>query len=449
MNKDLSQGPILKTLWLYCLPLLGSIILQQVYNLADSVVAGRFISEAALAAVGNATEITLIYTAFAMGCNMGCQVITSQLFGAKNIKGLKTGVSTACIAFGIACLLLMAFGFIFTKPLLELINTPEDILEDSVLYLRIYTLGMPFVFFYNIGMGIFGALGDSKTPFIFLAISSISNIVVDIIFVAVFNMGVAGVAWATFICQGLAAILGWIVLYRRLHSMKCEQYEKFSKKLLQKLAIVAIPSLLQQSFISVGNIIIQGIINGYGSSVVAGFTAAMKLNNIAIATFFAIASGLSAFFAQNIGAETYDRLNKGFRAANYFAFAIAVPFIILYSFFGMQCAQLFLGEEASAQAFLTAKQVLILIAPFYFVAAIKVITDGALRGAGAMKLFMIDTFVDLILRVGFAFLLSFLLGESGIWWSWGIGWTIGMVLAEIFYFKGYWKNNLDFIKDVN
>ena len=304
MNKDLSKGPILKTLFFYCLPLLGSIVLQQVYNLADSVVAGRFIGEAALAAVGNATEITLIYTAFAMGCNMGCQVIISQLFGAKNIKGLKTGVSTACIAFGIACLLLMGFGLIFTKPLLQLINTPDDILDSSVLYLEIYTLGMPFVFFYNIGMGIFAALGDSKTPFIFLAISSITNILVDILFVAVFHMGVAGVAWATFLCQGLSAVLAWIVLIKRLHSMKCEKFEKYSSKLLKKLAIVAIPSLLQQSFISVGNIVIQGVINGYGSSVVAGFTAAMKLNNIAIDTFFAIASGLSAFFAQNIGAET-------------------------------------------------------------------------------------------------------------------------------------------------
>ena len=449
MNKDLSQGKITKTLWLYCLPLLGSIVLQQVYNLADSVIAGRFINEAALAAVGNATEITLIYTAFAMGCNMGCQVITSQLFGAKNIKGLKSAVSTACIAFGIACVLLMAFGFIFTKPLLRLINTPDDIMESSILYLEIYTLGIPFVFFYNIATGIFSALGDSKTPFIFLAISSISNILVDILFVAVFKMGVAGVAWATFICQGLSAILAWIVLIKRLRSMKSEPYEKYSPKLLKKLAIVAVPSLLQQSFISVGNIIIQGIVNGYGSSVVAGFTAAMKLNNIAIACVFAIANGLSAFFAQNIGAETYDRLSKGFRSANYFAWLLAVPFFVMYFFFGDICVQLFLDDMASTEALQTGKIILQLIAPFYLVASIKVVTDGALRGAGAMKLFMIDTFIDLILRVAFAFILSYLVGANGIWWSWGIGWAIGMLVAIFFYFKGYWKKNFDFIKDLD
>ncbi len=449
MNKDLTQGPIRKILWIYCLPLLGSILLQQIYNLADSLIAGRFVGEAALAAVGNSSEITLIYTAFAMGCNMGCQVITSQLFGAKNYKGLKTAVSTAFIAFGVACAILMVFGVVFTKPLLQLINTPQDIMEDSALYLEIYTFGIPFVFFYNISCGIFASLGDSKTPFIFLAVSSILNIVVDIIFVAVFNMGVAGVAWATFICQGLSAILAVIFLFRRLHVMKSEKFSYFSSHLLKKLSIVAIPSLLQQSFISVGNIIIQSVVNGYGSSVVAGFTAAMKLNNIAIACFFAIASGLSAFFAQNIGAEAYDRLNKGFNNANLFSWLIAIPFVILFIFFGDVCIKFFLDTAASEEALNTGVLMLKLISPFYFVVSAKIVIDGALRGAGAMKLFMIDTFVDLVLRVGFSFLFSYLLGANGIWWSWGVGWSIGTIVALFFYLKGYWKKNFGFIKDVN
>ena len=449
MNKDLTQGPIRKILLIYCLPLLGSILLQQIYNLADSLIAGRFVGEAALAAVGNSSEITLIYTAFAMGCNMGCQVITSQLFGAKNYKGLKTAVSTAFIAFGIACAILMIFGVIFTKPLLRLINTPDDIMESSALYLEIYTFGIPFVFFYNIACGIFASLGDSRTPFIFLAVSSILNIVVDIIFVAVFNMGVAGVAWATFICQGLSAILAVFFLFRRLRGMKSEKFSFFSSHLLKKLSIVAIPSLLQQSFISVGNIIIQSVVNGYGSSVVAGFTAAMKLNNIAIACFFAFASGLSAFFAQNIGAEAYDRLNKGFNYANIFSWLVAVPFVVLFVFFGDICIKFFLDKLASEEALNTGVLMLKLISPFYFVVSLKIVIDGALRGAGAMKLFMIDTFVDLVLRVGFSFLFSYLLGSNGIWWSWGVGWSIGTIVALFFYLKGYWKKNFGFIKDVN
>lgn len=176
MNRDLTVGHPKKLLWLYTLPLLGSVLFQQLYNLADSVVAGRFISEQALAAVGNASEITLIYTAFAFGCNIGCSVIISQLFGAKDIRGVKSAVSTAFLSFGVMCGLLMLFGFFSLEPLLQLIQTPEAIFGSTLLYLRIYTAGMPFVFFYNVATGIFSALGDSKSPFYFLAFSSLSNI---------------------------------------------------------------------------------------------------------------------------------------------------------------------------------------------------------------------------------------------------------------------------------
>lgn len=449
MNKDLSQGNIRKLLWLYCLPIMGSMLLHQIYNLADSVIAGRFIGEAALAAVGNATEITLIYTAFAMGCNMGVQVIVSQLFGAKNIKGLKSAISTACIAFGVICLVLMGFGVLCTRPLLELIKTPSDIMQQSVDYLEIYTFGIPFVFFYNIAMGIFTALGDSKTPFIFLAISSITNIFMDILFVAAFDMGVEGLAWATFICQGLSAVLSWIALYRRLHKMPSEKYVKFSSQLFKKLLIVAVPSVLQQGFISVGNIIIQGVVNTFGSSVVAGFTAAMKLNNIPVAVFFAIASGLSSFYAQNIGAQTFDRLNKGLKEAIIFAWTLLVPFILLYTIGGGFAIKLFLNSDATDLAIETGKNILIAIAPFYLIVSAKVVIDGALRGAGAMKLFMIDTFADLGLRVGFSFLFAYLFGADGVWFSWGAGWAIGLVFGLWFYLKGYWKKNFDFIQDIN
>ena len=449
MNKDLTQGNIRKTLWLYCLPLMGSIVLHQIYNLADSVIAGRFLGEAALAAVGNASEITLFYTAFAMGCNMGCQVIISQLFGAKNYKSLKTGVTTSFIAFGVLCLLLMTFGMIFTKPILQLMHTPEDILQDSIDYLEIYTLGVPFVFFYNICNGVFGALGDSKTPFIFLAASSVANILVDILFVGVFHMGVKGVAWATFLCQGISAVLSMVVLGFRLHKMKCEKFKVFSPLLLKKLTVVALPSIMQQSFISVGNILVQSVVNGYGSSVIAGFTAAMKWNNIAVACFFAIASGLSAYFAQNIGARTYDRLKDGYKEAIYFAWLIAIPFIGLFCGLGKFGIEFFLDNTASTLAIDTGVKILRSISPFYLIVSVKVVTDGVLRGAGAMKLFMIDTFADLALRVGFSFLFSYLFGSDGIWFSWGAGWTIGCIIGLFFYFKGYWKKNFEFLQNVD
>lgn len=216
MNQDLTVGNPQTTLWKFCVPLFGSIIFQQLYNIADSLVAGKFIGENALAAVGNSYEITLIFIAFSFGCNMGCSVVVSRLFGAKKYKEMKTAIYTACIFSGLICALLMLIGITGSGVLLRLIRTPEAVFSDSKLYLDIYAWGLPFVFFYNISTGIFSALGDSKTPFCFLAVSSMSNIAVDIWFVKAFHMGVAGVAWATFLCQGISFILAMLTVFRRL-----------------------------------------------------------------------------------------------------------------------------------------------------------------------------------------------------------------------------------------
>ena len=215
MNKDLTAGKPEKVLWQFCLPLFGSIIFQQLYNIADSFVAGKFISDNALAAVGNSYEITLIFIAFAFGCNIACSVIAALFFGAKQYEELKTAVYTALIASSAVCILLMLVGMLCSDGLLRLIKTPEEVFADSKLYLDIYIYGLPFVFLYNVATGIFSALGDSKTPFIFLACSSTSNIAVDILFVTAFDMGVAGVAWATFLCQGVSCVLALVVVFRR------------------------------------------------------------------------------------------------------------------------------------------------------------------------------------------------------------------------------------------
>ena len=188
MNKDLTVGKSSTVLWKFCLPLFGSILFQQLYNIADSFVAGKFIGENALAAVGNSYEVTLIFIAFAFGCNIGCSVIVSQLFGMKQYGDLKTAVYTTLIAGGVLCALLIAAGTAFCSNLLAWIHTPDNVFADSKLYLDIYILGLPFVFYYNIATGIFSALGDSKTPFLFLACSSLTNIAVDILFVTAFSM---------------------------------------------------------------------------------------------------------------------------------------------------------------------------------------------------------------------------------------------------------------------
>ena len=312
MNRDLTVGKPERVLWQYCMPLFGSIIFQQLYNLADSFVAGKFIGEEALAAVGNSYEITLIFIAFAFGCNIGCSVIVAQLFGAREYRDMKTAVSTTMILSAATCAVLMAIGLGLCTPLLNLIHTPENILEDSALYLRIYVLGLPFVFFYNVATGIFSALGDSKTPFWFLACSSLSNIFVDILFVTTFQMGVAGVAWATFLCQCVSCVLAVAVVFRRLAQVEgAEKAPVFSGRILQRILRIAIPSVLQQSFISVGNIILQGVINTFGSGVIAGYSAGVKLNNLVITSFTTLGNGISNYTAQNIGARLGAESSNG------------------------------------------------------------------------------------------------------------------------------------------
>lgn len=434
MNKDLTVGKPETVLWRFCLPLFGSIIFQQLYNIADSLVAGRFIGESALAAVGNSYEITLIFIAFAFGCNMGCSVIVSQLFGAKDYGGLKTAVSTACIFSACLCGALMLAGIFGCGPLLCLIRTPEEVFADSALYLDIYIWGLPFVFFYNIATGIFSALGDSKTPFWFLAVSSTSNIAVDILFVKAFHMGVAGVAWATFLCQGISCILAVLTVWKRLKGIPDSgKVSLFDGALLGKILVIAVPSILQQSFISIGNILIQSVINSFGPSVMAGYSAAVKLNNLVITSFTTIGNGISNFAAQNLGARKYERLREGFRAGIKMVWCLCIPFCILYIFFGRYLLLLFM-EKGSAAALMTGRQFLWILSPFYFVVSAKLAADGILRGVSAMGQFMAATFTDLILRVVLAFLLSGWTGSPmGIWCAWPIGWTVAMALSVFFY----------------
>lgn len=444
MNKDLTVGNPSSVLWKFCLPLFGSVIFQQLYNIADSFVAGKFIGEDALAAVGNSYEITLIFIAFAFGCNMGCSVVTSQLFGAKDYKNMKTAIFTTLIASGVVCVILMLLGLIFCTDLLRLINTPDNILADSRLYLIIYICGLPFIFYYNVATGIFSALGDSRTPFIFLMCSSLSNIAMDILFVtalsSIFTRGVDGVAWATFLCQGVSCILAVIFVFRRMKKIETKgKVPVFSLPIFRKIAMIAVPSILQQSFISVGNIVIQGIINTFGSSVIAGYSAAIKLNNLVITSLTTLGNGISNFTAQNIGARKLSRVQSGFRAGLKLVWMLCTPLVLLYFLGGRYLIYIFL-DTPTGTAMDTGIMFLRIVSPFYFVVSTKLVSDSILRGSEMMSKFMIATFTDLILRVVFAKILSMPLGPTGIWLAWPIGWSIAMVMSVLFYRGGKWKD---------
>ncbi len=433
MNRDLTVGKPASVLWRFCMPLFGSIIFQQLYNIADSFVAGKFIGEEALVAVGNSYEITLIFIAFAFGCNIACSVVTARYFGGKDYAGVRTTVSTTLIASGALCLILMVLGFAFNRQMLTAIHTPQNIMEPSRLYLVIYVGSLPAVFYYNVATGIFSALGDSRTPFLFLAASSTANILVDILFVTTFGMGVEGVAWATFLCQTVSMVLAVLAVFKRLKFLPADiPAPRFSLPVFRQLVVIAVPSILQQSSISVGNIIIQGLINGFGSSVIAGYSAAIKLNNMVITSLTTLGNGISSYTAQNLGAKLPERVQAGFLAGLKLVWMLCLPLTALYFFAGPALVSVFL-KSAEGLALESGVSFLRIVAPFYFVVAAKLVSDGVLRGSGLMTQFMIATFTDLVLRIVFAFILSPGMGYRGIWSAWPVGWIVGAALSIVFF----------------
>ena len=412
MVTDLTKEHPNKTLWRFLLPMMLSVMFQQIYNIADSMIAGKFAGEDALAAVGASYPITVIFMAFAVGMNLGTSVIVSRLFGAGDRKGVRRAVTTAFVASGALGIALTLFGCMACRSMMVWIRTPEDILADGELYLKIYVFGLLFLMLYNVCTGICTALGDSKTPLYFLLGSSAGNIFLDFLFVAIFRWGVSGVAWATFIAQGISAILVLITVLHRLSAMTAEKQPLFDGKLCKQILAIAVPSILQQSVLSVGNLVVQAIINQYGSAVVAGYSGAIKLNTFAINIFMTLGSCLSSYTAQNLGAGKPERIPMGFKTGLKLAELTALPFVM-----------------DAGVAFLQ------IVSPWYLMIVVKLMTDGIIRGYGAMLYFVLATIPDLILRIIFALIFSQKFASTGIWMAWPFGWLAATGLTIFFYRK--------------
>ncbi|MBP3854790.1 MAG: MATE family efflux transporter [Ruminiclostridium sp.] len=444
MNTDMTVGKPSSVLLKFSVPLFVSVAFQQFYSIADSMIAGNFIpnGEAALAAISSSYPVTMLFIAVATGMNAGCSVICSNLFGSHNHARLKTAVSTSYITIAAVSVLLAVFGLLFCSPILTVLNTPAEVFEDSALYLNIYVLGLPFLFFYNVCNGVFAALGDSRTPLWLLIGSSLGNIVLDLVSVICLNMGIAGVAWATFAAQGVSSIASFIILNRRIAGFQTGRTQLFSWQMLGKISTVAIPSILHQSFVSVGNLFIQGIINSYGTSAMAGYSAAIKLNTFVVTSVSTMSGGMANFTAQNIGAGKLDRVVSGFRTSLVMSACVCLPITALYLLFGGQLVGMFM-DSPDGNAVGIGYGFLLIVSPFYFAVTAKLNCDAVLKGAGAMIYFVITTFTDLILRVVLAFIFSGPLGMGldGVWWSWPIGWCTSAVLSVIFYFFGGWKKH--------
>lgn len=444
MNKsgtvNLTGGNVWKIMLLYSLPLFGSAMVQQFYSLVDLLVVGNFAAEGALAvdAIGNATVVINILLAFALGANGGCSVVTAKHFGANDNKKVRETVYTSLISVGVLCLAIMAIGFGFGKLSLVALDIHGDYFDDCLSYLYIYVGSLPFVFLYNLGCGICSALGDSKTPFIFLVVSSVLNIGLDLLFVRCFHWDVAGAAWATLISQAISCVLTVIVLMRKMRGIHSEEKPKaFDGKILKDLTITSVPIIMQQAFISVGNFFVNKCINGLDSdgSAITGFTAAFKLISMANMGVTSMTNGLANFVSQNKAAHEFRRIKQGFFALLVYALVTSIVFMIIFVCCPEFLTRLFVEKEKLTEAALGhSVQYLTIVSCFLPVVCVKIVADGAVRGCGGNLGFTISTFTDLIIRVILVYVLTGAgWGFSGVCWAWAIGWSVSMFIALMFY----------------
>ena len=447
MIKNLTEGNPLKTLFFFSLPMLAGNLFQQLYNMVDSMVVGRFVGSDALAAVGSSFPIVFLAVALASGLSMGCTVVVSQQFGAGQIREMKTTISTAVIALFILGAMIMVIGELLALPLLSLLKTPDNIIGSSLSYLRIYFGGVIFLFLYNALNAIYNALGDSKTPLFFLMISTLTNIVLDLTFVIKFNMGVAGVAWATLIAQGMCAVLSFIVLVKRIVHMPDEmEYPAIPKRPLfhssavRRIAKVGVPSMIQQSIVSFSMLMMQGLVNSYGSTFIAGYTAATKIDTLAMMPNMNFSNAMSSYTAQNIGANKPERVRQGYRANLFMVLIFSIIITAVIFLFGPNLLNLFMDSNTDTEAINYGMKYMTTVSTFYILMGIMFSSNGLLRGAGDMRAFMASSLFNLFSRVAMAYSLAHFIGEDAIWWSIPIGWAIGSAISYGRYRSGKWEN---------
>ena len=437
--KDMTKGKPLTILLSFAIPMILSGMLQQCYNIADSIIAGRYAGVDALAAVGVSNPITQLFVGLGSGLGMGCGVVIAQLFGGKKMSQVKTAIFTALIAIISMSLVLMLAGGLLAPQISSWLNTPEDIFRDATSYLRIYMWGLPFLFIYNICNAIFNALGESKKPLYFLIFSTVLNIFLDLLFVAKFQWGVAGVAWATFIAQGLASLLAITVLLHRVKSIK-EKYTYFDTILMGGMARQGIPTMFMMSVVSIGSLFVQALVNSNGSDFIAGYSAALKINGFFNVVIGTLGNAVSTFAGQNIGAGNYERPVQGLRTGLTINFGYVCFGILIMYLFGEQLISIFVDADASAAVYETGVGYLRVVSVGSLFFVILNNTCALCRGAGYVIASSVVTFVDLVFRVATAYLLYDVIGSSSVYWSISIGWFIGAGIALYYYFIGKWRN---------
>lgn len=437
---NLTTQPPARSLFFFSLPMIIGNLFQQFYNMADSIIVGQLVGESALAAVGASYSFTTVFIMIAIGGGIGASVLTSQYLGAGKHKEMKSSVYTFLITFAVFSILLALIGFWINPTVLKLLKTPPNIMDDAVLYLQIYFVGMPFLFMYNILSANFNALGKSKIPLYLLIFSSILNIIMDLWMVGGLGLGVKGAAIATVIAQGIAAVISFLILMRLLGTYKIEgRVDKFRSDMFVTGVKIAIPSIVQQSIVSIGMLLTQSAVNQFGSSALAGYSAGTRLESICVVPMIATGNAMSTFTAQNLGAGKPERVRKGYRAAYGIIISFGVALILISQLFYKPIVSAFVDAGSSQVAFQTGTDYFRFIGLFFSFLGFKAITDGILRGAGDIKVYMFANLVNLSIRVAVAQLCSPIWGIELIWYAVPMGWAVNYFISYLWYRTGNWK----------
>lgn len=429
----------MKALVKFSIPMIIGNFFQQAYTIVDSAIVGHYNGETALAAVGASYALTTIFIFIALGGGIGASVIISQHFGARRFAQMKTATYTALLTFLGLSVLLAGFGLLFSRPIMSSLNTPKDALGIAVVYLNIYFYGLPFLFMYNILSSLFNALGKSRIPLYFLIFSSLLNVVLDWYMVAILDMGVPGAAYATFIAQGLSAILSFIVFLKEISQYKEKANGVFSIVELGHMTRIAIPSILQQSTVSIGMMLVQSVVNGFGTQALAGFSAAIRIENLCLVPLASFGNALSSYTAQNIGADKKDRVPQGYRAANIMVGITAVLICVVLELFHTQIIGMFLDASPSPETVATGENYLKFVGFFFCWVGLKMAVDGVLRGAGDVKMFTIANIVNLSIRVLLSWFGAPVWGIQMVWYAVPMGWFANFVISYCEYRTGRWR----------
>lgn len=437
-NTDLTEGKVWKVIVRFALPLLVGNLLQQFYNITDSIIVGQFLGKEALAAVSASFFIYYFIISLVIGVGSGTTVVISQLFGAKQYQKVQLAFSSFFIFMLVGGIILSIAGIIFAEPVFRLTNTPEEVIPQAVAYFRIY-IGGTFLFVtFNSIISILRGVGESVRPMLFILITTVLNIAFDLLFILVFKWGIEGAARATVVSQGIGMCiaLAYVNNTHPLLSIK-KQDMLFDWKLFKESLKIGLPTSVQQCAIALGLIALLGIVNSFGTNTLTAYGAAGKIDTIITQAILTLSGALAAFCGQNIGAGRLDRVKKGVQFTMYTNIALGLLTFAAVYLFGNEMMRIFTKD---IDVVAIGKEYLLIIGGFFIVHGALNVYNGALRGAGDTLFPMITSLVCLwLIRIPLAYYLSSWLGRNGIWWAIGISITIGLIVTFVYYKMGFWN----------